>query len=232
MLEAAQPDARASGADVGALLALVELLRGTTPAERAALAAACSRRSVARGQVLLLEGERSDAVYVVERGRLKVLLSSAGGGELVLSVLGPGDAFGEISVLDGRTRSATVQATVDTDVLVLPGAALRALLQSSPQLALGWATLLAGQVRRLTVAQADLVFLDLPRRLAKLVVEAGGTSVDLGSSQTELAARLGVARQSLNRALAALSSRGWLSVHGARVRLEDPDALRRFADAG
>lgn len=218
-------------ADAAALLAGVELLAGTTPAERAALAGAATRRSVARGHVLLLEGERSDALYVVVQGRLKVLLSSARGDELVLSVLGPGDAFGEISVLDGRTRSATVQATAATDVLVLPGSALRALLERSPRLALTWATSLAGQVRRLTVAQADLVFLDLPRRLAKLLVEPGATTVDLGGSQTELAARLGVARQSLNRALSALHGRGWISVAGTRVRLDDAAALRRFAGA-
>ncbi len=213
------------------VLARLELLVGTNSADRAGLGAVATTRRLDRGQVLLLENERSDALFAVVRGRLKVLLTSRRGDELVLSVLGPGDALGEISVLDGRARSATVQATEDSEVLVLPGAALRALLERSPGTALAWATVLAGQVRRLTVSQADLVFLDLPRRLAKLLVEDGGTVVVLGGSQAEVAARLGVARQSLNRALSALHARGWIAVDGARVVLQDRAALARFAGA-
>ena len=207
------------------------LLRGTTAEERAALVDSCTTRSLTRGQVLLLEGESSDSLYAVVSGRLKVLLSSDRGEELVLSVLGPGDTLGEISVLDQQARSATVQATEATEVLVVPGHLLRELLARSPQLALTWATALAAQVRRLTVSQADLVFLDLPRRLAKLLVEDGGTTVVLGPSQAEVAARLGVARQTLNRALSALHQRGWISVDGTRVLLRERAALQQFAGA-
>lgn len=220
-----------AGAAVLGVLDDLALLRGTSPDDRAALAAASTLRSVARGQVLLLEGEHTDSLHAVVRGRLKVVLSSERGDELVLALLGPGETLGEISVLDGRARSATVQATEPSEVLVVPGHLLRALLERSPHLALTWATVLAGQVRRLTVSQADLVFLDLPRRLAKMLVEDGGATVVLGSSQSEVAARLGVARQSLNRALSALHARGWISVDGAHVRLQERAALQRFAGA-
>ena len=211
------------------LLGDLAVLAEASEAELAGLATCATLRELERGQVLLLEGERSDALYAVVSGRLKVLLSSERGDELVLSLVGPGEALGEISVLDGLARSVTVQATVETRVLVLPGAALRSLLERSPRLALSWAALLAGQVRRLTGSHADLVFLDLPHRLAKLLVEDGGTTVDLGASQAEVAARLGVARQSLNRALAALHARGWVDVDGRRIVLRDRAALARFA---
>lgn len=218
-----------------ATLADVHLFAAATPQELATLAAAAGRRLLAPGEVLLLEGERSDSLYVVARGRLKVMLSSARGGELVLALLGPGEALGELSVLDGQSRSASAQATVATELLVLPGAVVRAVLSRSPQLAMAWALELAAQVRRLTGSKADLVFLDLPRRLAKLLLDGPGTRaepsprVDLGQSQTEVAARLGVARQSLNRALSALQARGWVRVDGSTVVLLDRAALESYA---
>ena len=218
-----------SRAGVAALLARLPLLAAATPQAQEALAASASLRTLRRGQVLLLEGERSDHLYAVVSGRFKVFVTSDRGDELVLSLLGPGDHLGEISVLDRLARSATVQATADSVVLVLPGDPLRALLSSSAPVALAWATALATEVRRLTGSTADLVFLDLPRRLVKLLLEGGAAEVDLGGSQAELAARLGVARQSLNRALSALQQRGWLLVDGPSVVLRDRPALERFA---
>jgi CRP-like cAMP-binding protein len=96
---------------------------------------------------------------------------------------------------------------------------------------------LAGTVRRLTGSASDLVFLDLPRRLAKLLLaEAtaapdGAPRVDIGMSQTGLAARLGVTRQTLNRALAGLTRHGWIEVSGSEFVLLDPEALSRFAES-
>lgn len=96
---------------------------------------------------------------------------------------------------------------------------------------MAWAQDLALTVRRLTGSAADLVFLDLPRRLAKLLIGAGDAEVELGLSQSELAARLGVARQSVNRALAGLTRRGWIEVDRSTVRLRDRAALTRFAES-
>lgn len=214
---------------VAAVLERSPLLAGATPREREVLGAHASVRAVQRGQVLLLEGERSDHVYAVVSGRFKVFVTSDRGDELVLSLLGPDDHLGEISVLDRLARSATVQARVDSVVLVLPGEPLRALLSGSAPVALAWANALATEVRRLTGSTADLVFLDLPRRLVKLLLESGDAEVDLGGPQAELAARLGVVRQSVNRALSALQQRGWLVVDGPAVVLRDRVALDRFA---
>jgi CRP-like cAMP-binding protein len=99
------------------------------------------------------------------------------------------------------------------------------------------ATLLADRVRRLTDTTADLVLLDLPRRLGKLLLdeadEQGGVlTTTFATSQSGVAAMLGVTRQSLNRSLAALARRGWVRpVDGTRVELLDPDALRRYVDS-
>jgi CRP/FNR family cyclic AMP-dependent transcriptional regulator len=184
-------------------------------------------RRLARGQVLFVEGERSEHLHVLVEGRLKVLVSSPRGDELVLSVLGPGDALGELSVLDGADRSATAVALDDVALWCVPADAVRVLLGQSPAVALAVAEELAARVRRLTGAAADLVFLDLPRRLAKLLAQDPRAAS--GLPQAEVAAQLGVTRQSLNRALQRFQDRGWIEVHRSGLRVQDAAALERFA---
>lgn len=215
--------------DAREVLSSARLFAAADQDELTSLVAASFPRRLAKGQVLFVEGERSDHVYVVVSGRLKVLVASPHGGELLLAVLSTGDSVGELSILDGRPRSATAEALEEAQLLAIPAGAVRAVLATSAVLTLAWAQDLALTVRRLTGSAADLVFLDLPRRLAKLLVTAGGTEVDLGMSQSEVAARLGVTRQSLNRALSGFTRRGWIHLEGSTVRLSDRAALVRLA---
>jgi CRP/FNR family cyclic AMP-dependent transcriptional regulator len=224
----------ATPAERQALLGGVPTLAGLPDDELAALAAASAPRRLAKGQVLFSEGELSDCVYVLATGRLKILVSSPHGESLVLAVLTPGESFGELSVLDGQRRSATAESVEPVELVAIPSEALLGALERHPAAALGAARELAGMLRRATGQSADLVFLDLPRRLAKLLLaDAGDTAappvrVSPGRSQTDLAARLGVTRQSVNRALGALTRRGWLRVDGAQITLLDVAALRRL----
>lgn len=194
------------------------------------LAAAAFPRRLAKGQVLFVEGERSEHLYVVRSGRLKVLVSSPRGDELVLTVLSAGDALGELSVLDGADRSATAVALDDVALWCVPAVAVRDLLQRSPAAALAVAEELAARVRHLTGTAADLVFLDLPRRLAKLLVSSDAAAAT-GLTQSDVAAQLGVARQSLNRALQRLQDRGWVEVQRGAILVLDAPALTRFAQS-
>jgi len=220
--------------EVRVALSGVGLFHAVPETELTAVAELGSSRRLRRGQLLFCEGEPSEHLFVVVTGRVKVFLTSPRGDELLLAVLGPGDALGELSVLDGLPRSASASALDDVTLVALPAAALRQLLARSPALSLAWAQELSGTVRRLTGSAADLVFLDLPRRLAKFLLDADTdgrrpSAVELGLSQSEVAARLGVARQSLNRALSALQARGWIDVQGTRIVLLDRSALERFA---
>lgn len=219
--------------DAAAALRSLSLFARADEADLQSLAAVAFPRRLSKGQVLFTEGERSEHLFVVTSGRLKVLVSSARGDELVLSVLGSGDALGELSVLDGADRSASAVALDDVALWCVPAEGVRALLNRSPAVALAVAEELAGQVRRLTGAAADLVFLDLPRRLAKLLVsDHGGHGPGVSSlAQAEVAAQLGVTRQSLNRALQRLQDRGWVQVHRAAVEVLDRAALERFAES-
>jgi CRP/FNR family cyclic AMP-dependent transcriptional regulator len=214
-----------------------ELFASADPDRLARLAARAFVRRFATGQVVFTEGEPSDHLYVVRTGRLRVLVTSPRGDELTLSVLGPGDTMGELSIIDGAARSASAEAVEATELLTLPAADVRAAFEADPALLLAVAGELAGIVRRLTGGTADLVFLDLPRRLAKLIVtesrqtRTGIIRVEVGMSQSGLAARLGVTRQSLNRALSGLTRRGWLSAAGGGYVVHDLAALQRFADS-
>jgi CRP-like cAMP-binding protein len=210
---------------VSELLAEVPLLAHAAPQQLERLAASAYPKKLSRGQVLVVEGEPCDALYVVRSGRLKISVISAQGDELVLAVHGPGESVGELSLVDGGTRSAGATAVEETELVGLPRDAFLAMLHDSPDAAIALAQDLAAMLRRLTTSAADLVFLDLPRRLAKLLVTG---DVD-GMAQAQVAARLGVGRQSLNKALSKFADRGWVEVQRAAVVVLDRAALQRLA---
>lgn len=200
----------------------------------AALEQASFVRKLARGQVLFIAGEPADHLFVVRAGLVKVHVTSERGAELVLELIGAGQALGELSVIDHGPRSADATALESTELLAIPSAAVRELLETRPEVLMAVARSLAEGMRRLTGQAGDLVFLDLPRRLAKLLVGAstsdGATAAArLSASQAQIAAMLGVTRQSLNRALAGFVRRGWLDVKGQSITLLDREALVRFS---
>jgi CRP/FNR family transcriptional regulator, cyclic AMP receptor protein len=169
---------------------------------------------------------------VVVEGSLKALSTSPQGEELLLAVIEKGETVGELAIADGGERSATIVALTDAVVLRIPREAVLATAEHSPALLGVLLTSLATTVRRLTGDAADLVFLDIPRRVAKLLLSlprADGTDVvRTQMTQTELAERVGASRQSLNAALQTFQRRGWITVGAHEVRLLDPSSLRRF----
>jgi CRP-like cAMP-binding protein len=220
--------------DLAVDLSGVELFVGLTQADLVRLVERGFRRRIGRGQVLFVEGEPSDHLFFVQDGRLRVFRDSPRGDEITLTFIEAGETIGELSVVDGQPRSASVDAVVASELLAVPSELVREVLRSSTAGAWAVAELLAERVRRLTDKTADLVLLDLPRRLGKLLldeaVDQGGVlATTFASSQSDVAGMLGVTRQSLNRSLAALARRGWVRpVDGTRIELLDPDGLRRF----
>jgi CRP-like cAMP-binding protein len=218
-------------------LAQISLFAGLDAPELAALAQHAFVRKLARGQVLFNEGEPSEHLFFVRSGRLRVFVASARGEELVLSVSGPGESLGELSILDRQPRSATVDALEAAELIALPAHEARALLESNHKALTAVALALAAGMRRLSGTAADLVFLDLPRRLAKLLLAEANRRSDgvlesrLAMSQSGVAARLGATRQTLNRAMSTLAQRGWITLEGTTVRIDDEAALTRFAES-
>jgi CRP/FNR family cyclic AMP-dependent transcriptional regulator len=223
--------------DLAAELGRISIFSDLPPSVLEDLARHVFVRRLARGQVLFTEGEPSDYLFVVRSGRLRVVVRSPRGEELVLTVLGAGDALGELSVLDQHPRSAGAEALEATELIAVPAHDVRALLVANPPALMAVALELAAGMRRLTGDTADLVFLDLGRRLAKyLLAESvsrpdGTTACELPMSQAGIAARMGATRQSLNRALGEFARRNWITIDGTSVLLRDVAALRRFAES-
>jgi CRP/FNR family transcriptional regulator, cyclic AMP receptor protein len=225
------------GQSVAAELARVRLFSALDDGALERLSAAAFTRRVAANQILFVGGEPSEHLYVVRSGLLRVVTSSRRGEQLVLSTVGAGEAIGELSILDRQPRSADAIAAESSELIAVPADVARTVLESDPQAVLAAARELAGQVRRLTGTMGDLVFLDLPRRVAKLLLSRstirsdGKTVSDLGASQSVVAAQLGVSRQSVNKALAGLARHAWIELNGRSVVLRDPAALQRYVES-
>jgi CRP/FNR family transcriptional regulator, cyclic AMP receptor protein len=218
--------------DLVSILRATELL-GTAPtAELQALAAGSRVRTFRRGQVVFTAGEPGETVMVVISGRVKVVVRSADGGELTLTILGPGTLFGELAVADGGPRSADAEALEASRLLLIPREMVLDLCGRTPTVAQALLRSVVAMLRRLTEAASDLVFLDLPRRVAKVLLgqprgEDGVISPSL--SQEELAHQAGGSRQSVNAALRGFERRGWIQVNGRTVTVTQAAALNRFA---
>jgi CRP/FNR family cyclic AMP-dependent transcriptional regulator len=183
--------------------------------------------------VLFTAGDPSDTVILVISGRVKVVVRSADGAELTLTVVPPGGSLGELSVADGGPRSADAEALEDSRVLLVPNDLIAELSSRVPSVTQALMSSIAATLRRLTEAASDLVFLDLPRRVAKVLLSQPRRDdgvIELKMSQEELAHQVGGSRQSVNLALRGFERRGWIEVHDRAVTLRQAEALARFAN--
>ncbi len=219
-------------ADVTGILRETSLLR-SVPAEDLQILAASSRmRRFRRGQVVFTRSDPGDTVIVVVSGRIKVFVRSADGGELTLAVIPAGGVVGELGVVDGGSRSADAETLEESQLLMIPREAIRDICARVPAAAQALTNSIADTLRRLTEATADLVFLDLPRRVAKVLL---GQPRDVDGiirqkmNQEELAHQVGSTRQSVNAALRGFERRGWIEMQDRTVAVRQPDALARFA---
>ncbi len=202
-----------------------------------ALARLARRARVERytaGQALFRVGDASGSIYVISLGRVAAVISSGGGrSDLVVHVAGPGEAAGSLDLVDDGARTVSAIAQGDVEVLILPAAAVRGELIAHPEALMEHAATLTRICRALGDRAHDLVFLDLHGRLAKhlLTLAADGDIALFDESQTNLAERLGAARQSLNRSLGRLQREGAIQVlkGGSGARILDRDALEAVA---
>jgi CRP-like cAMP-binding protein len=201
------------------------------------LAGICTQRTYGRGQYLWYQGDPGDRLVVVCAGLVKVVLASEGGDEIVLVTLGRHETLGELAILDGSPRSASVVAVEPTTVLMLPRAAVLELMATHPSVLDAVLRALGQLVRRLTEQAGDLVFLDLAGRVAKVLVTLARSHaeddrrmvIDTGLSQSDIAAMVGATRPAVNRILQLFASRGLITVDGRVIVLRDPAALRHRA---
>ncbi len=203
----------------------------------AALRASMVPVEVARGNVLFSEGDPGDRLYVINEGKIKLGATSSDGRETLLAILGPGEMFGELSFFDPGPRNATAVALTDVSMLGVGHAVLEPWLAGRPEVAASLLGALARRLRRTNEAMADLVFSDVPGRVAKALLDLaakfgepipdGGVHVVHDLTQEELAQLVGASRETVNKALADFQNRGWIRLEQRGVDLLDIERLGR-----
>jgi len=219
-------------ADVTGVLRQTRLLREAPADDLTELASTARQRVFRRGQVVFSRDDPGEGLVVVISGRVKVMMRSADGGELTLTVVGPGGTLGELSIADGGPRSADAETLEQSELLFIPADAVRRVCQRRPEVARALTDSIAGSLRRLSDAASDLVFLDLPRRVAKVLLAQprdGDGTIRPGLSQEEIARQSAGTRQSVNSAMRGFERRGWIDVQDRTVIISQPTALARFA---
>ncbi|WP_174549627.1 Crp/Fnr family transcriptional regulator [Nocardiopsis trehalosi] len=204
----------------------------------AALRASVSEVRLGRGQTLFSEGDEGDRLYVILSGKVKLTRTAVDGRENLLSVLGPSEMFGELSLFDPRPRTASAVAVTDAVLAGLGHDDLRPFIAGQPQVALQLLKALATRMRRTNDVMSDLVFTDVPGRVAKALLDLAdrfgkegedGLHVHHDLTQEELAQLVGASRETVNKALAEFALRGWLRIEAKAVVLLDIERMRRRA---
>lgn len=218
-------------ADVAAALRQVELFAGLSEEVLQQIAAVARPREYDKGELLTIEGDVGDALLVLISGSATVFRTSPDGERAALNVLEPPDVLGEIALLDGAPRSASVEATEPTVALALSRQEFFALLRQQPAVLEPLMRQLGTMVRRLTEQAADHVFLDLAGRVAKALLRLAGPGSPpvVAITQSRLAEISGGTRQSVNQVLGGFAQRGLVHLEGRRVLLTDVAGLRRRA---
>jgi CRP/FNR family transcriptional regulator, cyclic AMP receptor protein len=212
------------------------LFRGLEKATLERIAALATRRHYQEGAVVFMRGDAGDCLCGVVSGRVRISASLPGGKEVFLNIMGPGEAFGEIGLLDGQPRTATATALARTELIIIPRDRFAGLLVSEPQLVMHLIQLLCARVRWTAQQMEDSALLGVPARIAKRVLSLarlqGGDAADgtrLAISQEELAQFLGLSRQIVNQHLQAWKQEGWIVSGRGSVTLADVRSLEKIA---
>jgi len=202
----------------GDILAFAELVR---------------ERSFPKGSVIVFEDDPGDALYLVAKGQVKVVLIGEDGREVILSVLGEGNFFGEMSLIDEKPRSATVIAMVDSVVLVLRREDFQARLRTSPEIAIALLRELSRRLRRADEKIGSLVLLDVNGRLADLLLrlaeEEGGDRITKKLTHNVLAQMIGSSRETVSRTMRDFVERELVDVTRKEITILNRPLLERAA---
>jgi len=206
-------------------LARSSVLAPLSEAGRERLAAAGGWLALEPGETLCRAGDPGDAVFVVVEGEIEIRNTTPGGRDIRLVALGAGALVGEMAALDGGSRSADMVATRRSRLWRIPRATLLAALEAEPAAAVALVIELSARLRATDAALEDKAVLDLAGRLARMLLSEGaGRTVAL--TQTEIARRLGLSREKVNRKLHAWAGEGWVEITPAGIRILAADHLQ------
>ena len=213
-----------------AVLQRVPLFAALPEAELVPFGELMRERTYPKGSVILFEDDPGDALYLVVSGQVKVVLIGEDGREVILSVLGEGTFFGEMSLLDDEPRSAHVIAMEDSAVLALRREDFRARLRASPEVGIALLRELSRRLRRADDQIGSLVLLDVNGRVAELLVrlatEEGGERITRKLTHATIAQMIGSSRETVSRTMRELQDRGLIAVTRQDITLTDRAGLQ------
>lgn len=222
----------------GNYISQVPLFEGLDEEQQASLHAKMGHTTLRRGEVLFEEKDPGTRLYIITEGKIKLGHTSPDGRENLLAVLGPGEIIGELTLFDPGPRSTTATAVSPVSLLYLDHSDLVTTLYNNPSMSKHMLRALARRMRRTNESLADLVFSDVPGRVAKALLDLAdrfGTQTEAGIhvphdlTQEELAQLVGASRETVNKSLADFVSRRWIQLEGRAVTLLDVDRLARRA---
>ncbi len=212
----------------------VTLFAGFGPTEFESLEKCLVRRQYPSGQAIFHMGDEGGSLHLIERGRVKVTIPSSSGEELILAILDEGDLLGELSLFDGKPRSATVLALEKTETICLQREDLLALMRNRFGVVEKILEVLVRRIRDTDMLLADRSFLDVTSRLAKKILDLGdafgvreGGQVRIGVkiTQKDLASMIGATRESINKQLKALREQGLIRISDGTIEILNRERL-------
>ena len=204
------------------------------------LAGQVRQRAYRAGEIVLVEGENCEGLYVVLSGRVRAFKVSGEGREQILRILGPGRTFNDVPVFDGGPNPASIAGLEPSTVGLVPRATILALVDKYPGVAKAVIRLLASRLRALTLMVEDLSLRGVVARVAKLLLDCsrgqatlieGASGACVRITQQDIAAMTGSVRVVVQRALKALEADGAIRLQRARVHVVDPNALGRWSES-
>jgi CRP-like cAMP-binding protein len=222
------------------LLRNVALLQGLDERALASIAALAQRKQYNARDVVVQQGDPGGELFVIVTGHLKVVSGGADGRDIALNIMGPGEVFGEISLLDGEPRSATAAALDSCELLAIHREPSMRFLESSPKTAIELLRVLTFRVRRLTERSDDVAFLRVGGRLAKRIADLvekygheradGSVRLPFKLSQQEIGELVSATRETANKQLKAWEQEGLISQQNGHLVVQDLTRLLNQVD--
>jgi len=226
--------------EIRAVLAQHFLLKHLDEAELDQLLKFAKLRRARAGEVLFQKGDPGDGLLGILKGRIRISTLSEEGKEVVLNILGPGELFGEIALIDGKERSADASVMEDAELVVIDVRDFMPFLSSRPELATRLLVFLCQRIRWVSNLYEDAIFRHLPARLAKHLLwlsesfgarTEAGTRINIKLSQQDLGNLMGTTRESVNKQMRQWTADGLITVERGYITIHDRDALETYVES-
>ncbi|APT89867.1 Crp/Fnr family transcriptional regulator [Corynebacterium sphenisci DSM 44792] len=224
--------------DVQEILSRAGVFQGIDPDAVSNLLGELETVRFPRGTTIFNEGEPGDRLYIIIDGKVKLARHSADGRENLLTIMGPSDMFGELSIFDPGPRTSSAVCVTEVNAASMNSDLLNRWVDAHPGISSQLLRMLARRLRRTNNSLADLIFTDVPGRVAKALLglanrfgqqEGGNLRVTHDLTQEEIAQLVGASRETVNKALAEFAHRGWIRIEGKSVLITDAERLAKRA---